>query len=219
MRVLVFGDSITQGFWDTEGGWVERIRKHYNQRQLIDLNHRNEPTIFNLGISADNSNSVLQRIASETTARTRHNYLPAVLVQVGVNDSCLDKTSNESSVSLPIETYEQNLHKIVDCLEPISCRIIFVGLSACDESYTTPVSWGDYHYTNAAIQSYENVMKTVAQAHNIAYIPLFDAFLSELRAGKSFLTDGLRPNNQGHAFMSEHILQKLDPLLAPLPAK
>lgn len=31
MRVLVFGDSITQGFWDTEGGWVERLRKYYDQ--------------------------------------------------------------------------------------------------------------------------------------------------------------------------------------------
>jgi lysophospholipase L1-like esterase len=27
MIVLVFGDSIAQGYWDSEGGWVERLRK------------------------------------------------------------------------------------------------------------------------------------------------------------------------------------------------
>lgn len=218
MRVLVFGDSITQGFWDAEGGWVEHIREHYDQRQLIDLNNNDEPTIFNLGISADNSKNVLQRIASETVARTRNNSLPVVLVQVGVNDSCLDNTSRVPSVSLPIETYTQNLHKIIEVLEPISSKLILVGLSACDESLTTPVAWGDYHYTNAAIQSYENSMKAVAEAHNIACIPLFDAFLAELQAGKSYLADGLHPNSQGHTFMSEHIFEKLDPLLTPLPA-
>lgn len=46
MRVLVFGDSITQGYWDTEGGWVKRIRSHYDLLQITDLNGRDEPTIF-----------------------------------------------------------------------------------------------------------------------------------------------------------------------------
>lgn len=214
MRVLVFGDSITQGYWDAEGGWVERVRKHYDELQLTDLTTNNEPTFFNLGISADNSQSVLRRAASETIARTRHNSLPVVLVQIGVNDSSVDSSPSASSVNLPIETYEQNLHKIIETLAPLSSKIIFVGLSACDESFTTPVSWGSsYFYTNDRLLAYEKTMKAVAEAKNIAFIPLFDVFLSELRAGKSYLADGLHPNNKGHAFMSEIILAKLAPLL------
>lgn len=27
MRILVFGDSIVYGAWDTEGGWAERLKK------------------------------------------------------------------------------------------------------------------------------------------------------------------------------------------------
>jgi lysophospholipase L1-like esterase len=49
VRVLVFGDSIAQGFWDSEGGWVERLRKHYNSLALEDLKSNQQPEIFNLG--------------------------------------------------------------------------------------------------------------------------------------------------------------------------
>jgi len=27
VNILVFGDSITYGAWDEEGGWVQRLRK------------------------------------------------------------------------------------------------------------------------------------------------------------------------------------------------
>lgn len=84
MRVLVFGDSITRGYWDTNGGWVERIRKHYDLLQASNLEGRDEPTIFNLGIGTDNSKNILARIESETIARTSHGDLPVVGVQIGL---------------------------------------------------------------------------------------------------------------------------------------
>jgi lysophospholipase L1-like esterase len=53
MRILVFGDSITQGFGDTEGGWVERLRHDYDVETIKDLRaNTNYPTIFNLGFQA-----------------------------------------------------------------------------------------------------------------------------------------------------------------------
>ena len=213
MRVLVFGDSITQGYWDTDGGWVERLSKHYDTLQVTDLKGRDEPTFFNLGISADNSKSILDRIESETIARTRHGNLPIVIIQVGVNDSSTDTLPGDESVSLPIQIYEQNLKNIIEKIKPLSSKIIFIGLSACDETRTTPVSWGDFHYTNGAIKNYENKMKDIAVAYTCDFIPVFDAFIEELNNGKDFLPDGLHPNNDGHAFMSEIIMKELAPLL------
>jgi acyl-CoA thioesterase I len=213
MRVLIFGDSITQGYWDTDGGWAERIRKHYDSLQASDLGGRDEPTIFNLGISADNSKNILDRIESETIARTPHGDLPVVIIQIGVNDSSRDDLPEDESVSLPIEKYDQNLRMIIKKVERLSSRIIFIGLSACDESRTTPVSWGDFHYTNGAIKNYENKMKAIAVEEEIAFIPAFDQFNEELNNGRDFLLDGLHPNNDGHAFMSDLILNELDPLL------
>ncbi len=213
MRVLIFGDSITQGYWDTDGGWVERLRKHFDSIQVTDLEGLDEPTIFNLGISADNSRGILNRIEPETIARTRHGNLPALIIQIGINDSSYDALPGDESVSLPIEKYEHNLKKIIEKTKPLSSKIIFVGLSACDESRTNPVTWGDFHYTNEAIKNYENKMKDIAVEYNCDFIPVFDAFIEELKKGKEFLPDGLHPNNEGHAFMSEIIMKELVPLL------
>ncbi len=209
MRVLVFGDSITQGYWDTDGGWVDRLRNHFDSRQVQDL-QRDEPSIFNLGISADNSGNVLARIAAETKARTRHNKLPIVIVQIGINDS---STGSPQGVGVPIEQYAENLRGIIDTAKPLSSKIILVGLSACDESRTTPVSWGDFYYTNAAIKRYEDTMKAVAAEHDIPSIPVFDAFLKATAQGKDILPDGLHPNNDGHKVLYDIVSAGLIPLL------
>lgn len=209
MRVLVFGDSITQGYWDTEGGWVDKLRRHYDELQVQDFD-KDQPTIFNLGISADTSRSVLARAESEIKARTRHNILPIVIVQIGINDSCAEPSGN----MVPIEEYKANLEKVVEALQPISSKLIFVGLSACDEAKTMPVSWGEYYYSNKSIKMYEDQMKAVAEAENISFVPVFEEFDKAMQA-RELLADGLHPNNQGH----EAIFNIVKPHLLPLLEK
>lgn len=191
MRVLVFGDSITQGYWDTDGGWVNRLRKHYDELQVQDF-EVDQPTIFNLGISADTSRSVLARAEAEVKART-HNIPPIVIVQIGVNDSCVEP----DGIMVPVEEYNTNLEKIIEMLRPISSKLIFVGLSACDEAKTTPVSWGEYQYTNKSIKLYEDRMKAVTEKAGIPFVPVFEEFTKAMQA-RELLADGLHPNNDGH---------------------
>ncbi|HKU18400.1 MAG TPA: GDSL-type esterase/lipase family protein [Candidatus Saccharimonadales bacterium] len=209
MRVLVFGDSITQGYWDTEGGWVDRLRKSYDERQVQDLQERDEPTIFNLGISADNTKNILNRIEAETIARTRHGILPIAIVQIGVNDSSTDN----GPVQVALDEYKQNLETIIEKMQLLSSKLIFVGLSGCDEAKTTPVVWGNYHYTNEAIKTYEETMAAVAREHDTLYIPVFDAFMQQVKSGANLLPDGLHPNNEGHQLIFEIVRPQLIKLL------
>ena len=209
MRVLVFGDSITQGYWDTEGGWVDKLRKHYDELQVQDFD-KDQLTIFNLGISADTSRNILARAKAEIKARTRHNVPPVVIVQIGVNDSCAEPSGN----MVEINEYKTNLEKIIEALQPISSKLIFVGLSACDETKTTPVSWGEYHYTNKDIKSYEDQMKAVANAASVPFVPVFDKFAKAMRT-RELLADGLHPNKEGH----EAIFNIAKPHLLPLLEK
>lgn len=37
MRVLIFGDSITQGMWDAQGGWANRLVADYFRQQMEDI--------------------------------------------------------------------------------------------------------------------------------------------------------------------------------------
>ncbi|HSW80587.1 MAG TPA: GDSL-type esterase/lipase family protein [Candidatus Saccharimonadales bacterium] len=210
MRVLVFGDSITQGFWDTEGGWVNRIRKHYDSLQVQDLQGRDDPVIFNLGISADTSEMVLHRIENETKVRQGiSRELPAVVVQIGINDSL----SESGKIWVPIENYTKNLEAIISKVKPISSKIIFIGFNPVDDAKTNPVAWGDFNYQSNTIKKYEDAMSVVAQQNIIPFMPIFDKFKTEIDAGKDFLPDGLHPNNAGHEFIASLILPELDALL------
>lgn len=210
MRVLVFGDSITQGYWDTGGGWVNYLREFYDKRQIQDLRGRDEPTIFNLGVSADTSEDIMNRMNAESLARTRNEHKPAIVVQIGVNDSSIE--SGRERVAL--EAYRQNLSTIIDVSKKVASKLVFVGSSACDESQTTPVFWGDYHYTNERIKRYERAMHDAAQEHGIAFIPVFDSFLAAVESGEDLLPDGLHPNLAGHKLVYEIVKPKLDELLA-----
>lgn len=80
MRVLVFGASITQGYWDTQGGWVQRLRTHYDKKQIADLTKDN-PSVFNLGVSADTTKDILERFEAETKARSRKKFKNCIIVR------------------------------------------------------------------------------------------------------------------------------------------
>jgi lysophospholipase L1-like esterase len=211
MRVLVFGDSITQGYWAIKHGWVDRVRMNYDSSQLQDLDGKDEPTIFNLGISADNSTDILNRIEAEVIARTRphHQTKPVTIIQTGINDSAGEPT--EPQVAL--QKYKNNLESIIKKVKQLSSKIVFVGFSACDESKTLPVSWGDHNYSNESIGKYEHIMSQVADENGVDFIPVFDNFKSLLSTGEDLLVDGLHPNEAGHKAMYQIIMPKLQELL------
>lgn len=211
MRILVFGDSITQGYWDSNGGWVERLRHYYDTLQIQDLKKNDEPTIFNLGISADNSDAIAQRIRHETQARIRHDNQVLVLVQVGINDSSI--SHEQMSVSVDLENYRNNLNVIVSEIKDLPSKIVFVGSSACDESLTVPVFWNNIDYKNKQIKSYEDTMKLVAVEHQIPFIPVFEDFKAGMNEGKDLLTDGVHPNNAGHKLIAYIVKPHLEKLL------
>ncbi len=211
MRVLIFGDSITQGYWAVEHGWVDRLRMFFDSKQYQDLKNNDEPTIFNLGISADTSSDILARIVNEVDVRTRphHPMQPTVVVQIGINDSARMPKNNNVS----IEDYKNNLKSIAQALKDRTSQLIFVGFSACDDARTNPVSWGEFYYRNDDIKAYEQAMANVASELGIPFIPVFDEFKKQLVSGGDLLPDGLHPNEEGHELMYQIIKPKIEELL------
>ena len=62
-QFFIFGDSITYGVIDREGGWANRLRKYLDARTL-DSNGKDLFMLYNLGISGDTSADLLARLAS-----------------------------------------------------------------------------------------------------------------------------------------------------------
>lgn len=204
----MFGASVTQGFWDTEGGWVQRLRKHYDEMQVKDWSNE-RPTIFNLGVSGDGTAEILARIENETRARQTERGL-AFIFSVGINDSFV---RGNGDINITPEQYAENYKKIISIAEQFSSKIMILGLQYCDESKTRPVAWADIHYTNERIKTFDSEAKKLAQEHDIPYIDIFEAFQNRLEAGEDIYQDGLHPNNEGHKLIFELVRPALDKML------
>jgi lysophospholipase L1-like esterase len=205
MRVLVFGDSITQGFWDIEGGWVSRIRKYYDQ-QMIDGIDDDPPYIFNLGVSGDSSDDVLARFETETTVRATENL--AFVVAIGVNDSRTKAGANFSDTN----RYEQNLRDIVTTAKQYSNKILFVGLTPCVEERSNPVSWGDTGYTNSRIKEFDETLRHLCEEEQVPFVKVYEPF-AKAHAENDLLPDSVHPNNEGHQLIADLVLPELQKLL------
>lgn len=205
MRVLVFGDSITQGFWDMEGGWVSRIRKHYDQQMIYDADN-DLPSIFNLGVSADSSDDVLVRFENETKVRATEEI--AFIIAIGVNDARTKAGVNYSDTN----RYKQNLSEILKLAKQYSNKILFIGLTPCVEERSNPVSWGDTGYTNGRIKEFDAALREFCDENQVKFVEVFEPF-AKAEAARELLPDGLHPNDNGHQLIADLVLPKVQELL------
>ncbi len=211
MRVLVFGDSITQGFWDPSGGWVNHLWEHYVNLELKNRTHYEQPTIFNLGISGDDTNKILERFDNETSARVWPNGEFTFLFATGMNDARLDNGQLNSS---PGE-YRTRLKVLIQKATHFSDKIMFVGFNSCEENLTTPVPWApNVSYKNEEILKFEKALQEVAAKQGVLYVPVFSKFQQKLSEGKKLLADGLHPNDKGHELIFQLVQPELDKLLS-----
>jgi len=207
MRVLVFGDSITQGFYDSHGGWVERLRSAYNMLEAKEP-AGDGPILFNLGISGDMTANVVKRFAVETENRRTPKQDFAFVFAIGINDSYLD---GQKEVSTP-EMYAEALDTLFAAAGHYSDKILFVGLTACDETRTTPVAWRDISYTNQRIWQFEEVLRKFCKANQLPHVKVFEKFQATQKE-QNLLTDGLHPNDAGHQLIAELVSAQLKNLL------
>lgn len=207
-RVLIFGDSITQGMWDSKGGWAQRLIDDYFAEQMDNLD-ADVPVLFNLGVSADTTNELLARFEHETTARRRPEL--AFVFAIGTNDSRID---GKTPFSTP-EQYAANLETLIAQAKQFvdDSRILFVGLQPCDETRTAPVSWRDVTYTNERLQLFDKILQEVCAEQNVQYAPIFEAYQKEQATKGDMLIDGLHPDDAGHELMYRAIKPALEDIL------
>jgi lysophospholipase L1-like esterase len=211
MRVLVFGDSITQGFWDTEGGWVARLRKHYDERQLKDLTNNDEPVIFNLGISGDFTEGVIKRFENEFNARSWRwpNEEFTFIFAIGINDTI---TIDGKEWSRP-ERYSSELYNLIELAKSKSNKILFIGLTPVDESRANGRPGKPKMYNNERIILFDNALEKACQRNHVNYLKPYEKIKAEMVNGNKLFDDGLHPNNEGHELIFQLVQPELDKLL------
>lgn len=194
MRVLFFGDSIVYGSWDSEGGWVDRLKCEAHAMTLKSGGSR-KLQFVNLGIGGDSSTKVLTRLKDEIDARTSASWPFAFVVCLGANDERTVEGVSETS----LEQFEENIRTIVDILKSVSDKVLFLGIPPVGVDV---VELKGREYSNEGLAKYDAVVERVTTELDVKYVPLRQAFEA---AGMETLYsyDGIHPNDVGHKLIAD----------------
>jgi lysophospholipase L1-like esterase len=210
--IVCFGDSITQGFVDLEGGWTQRLRRRLDQEATFPLGDVSFPAhaVFNLGVTDDTSEGLAARLERELVPR-RLGDQTIVVIAVGVNETAYDPGTGRPAHDA--ERFAATLAGLVATARRHTDRVLLVGLLPCDEARMQPPPWGGEggHYANDRIGRFNQAVGRVAADTGAALVDCFEEVLAGDHA--ALLHDGLHPNGAGHQLLADRIAERLRPWL------
>ena len=205
MHLIIFGDSIAQGFFDSEcGGWVSRLSAKSN-KEILDSNYESDISFFNLGISADCTNLLLKRFDSEAKARLVDKD-GAIIFSIGVNDT--QRYVETSKLKTTPEQFEANIRELVKQSRVYTEKIIFLGILPIVEDVLQPMPWAsDRGYYNKDVLEFDALLKRICEEVEVSYFLMQDVLGEEK---SDFLPDGLHPNAAGHELIFQRVKSVLE---------
>ena len=201
-RILVFGDSIVYGAWDKEkeGGWVHRLRKFLDEKYLTDHNF-DYPT-YNLGISGDTTEDLLERFEFETKQRVEEGEEMIIIFQIGINDS--QWLLSQNNFRVPPEKFKENIQKLINIAQKFTSKTVFLGLTPVEDRKVNPIPWApEKSYRNEYVEEYNKIIKSTCSKNKIPFIEIFEEWVKS--DYKNLLEDGAHPNSEGHKKIFETV--------------
>lgn len=212
--ILFFGDSITVGEWDEQGGWVARtIRNIY--AYSIASGCQRYVTAYNLGIDGDTSTSLAHRISAAVQLRRWNDDPLVVVVAIGLNDVYVDY--RKENVSDTVERYRENLDSIAEAVQSQD-TMLFIGPTPVNESVIA-ASFGRVVsdlYHNEEIQEIDAELTRFCGEWTWMGVSLF----TQLKVDPlwpSQLIDGIHPNTDGHAHIYDLVRDPIMQMVEALP--
>lgn len=194
--LTVFGDSITFGKGDTlEQGWCGRLKKYFENK---GVNYR----LYNLGISGDTTEDILERFDVEAKARVKFKHegdRHIIIFSIGINDAVL--LTEENVPKIEINVFKNNIQTLIDKSKSYTKEVAFIGLTPVDENLR--INRKGESLINKRIEEFNNMIKEICQENGLPFLDIFQE-LSKLDY-KKLLSDGLHPNPEGHQKMYELI--------------
>lgn len=204
MRILVFGASVTYGAWDSEGGWVDRLKRKLH---ADFLSGGEKHQVFNLGVGGQTTADLLDRLGVELQARANERWPLALIFSCGTNDERRRVGAEDSEVSL--EQFADNIRKIIDLAHAYTDKLIFLG----EPPLMHPeITLNDNVYLDERVKQYDETVKNIVNEQGIIHLSLRSGF--EAHATENlYYQDGLHPNDNGHKLIADVVLPELDKLL------
>ncbi len=188
MRVLCFGDSITQGGAlppaEKSSLWLLLVeKKSEGQLKLINEGKGGRPTA-----SLDEFRAALKK----------HNDFEALLISLGTNDS---RDISEKCVPAAVDNIKQMINLARDAKPKL--RVLIVGPPNINKSAlgpTKPIA----NEREQKLKDLNEAFKKLAQEHDCEFVSLFGAVPDEC-----LLRDGVHPDGKGNEAIADVIYKAL----------
>jgi len=163
--------------------------------------------VYNLGISGNTTNDLLERMDVECKARIRK-HRPKdefiILVGIGTNDTrFMGKINNPQTIP---QDFKDNFDKIIQLAKKHTKKVVFVGLTPVNEKLTNP--YEKTFFFNERIKQYNEIMKECCNNKGVLFLDFFEDWISNSNY-IGWLGDGLHPNSEGYSMMFEKIKEFL----------
>lgn len=206
MQILIFGDSITQGFHDLTGsGWANRLHAYAMNLHEESKGEKNY-SVFNLGISGDCTNRLLERFEHEAEVRVKDESKNNLIIfAVGVNDT--QRYISDNHIKTPMDVFKDNLEELHKKATNHTNIVVFLGILPIREEVVQPMPWADdrSHYSDD-IKEYDKAIADFCSQNDSLFIPMQDIFDNNL---ENYLPDGIHPNAKGHQLIYERVISTL----------
>jgi len=215
---VVLGDSSAYGWGDPdEGGWCERLRRHWMQLP-------GGPVLYNLGVRGDGLERLAARLPSEVGCRgeLRRQLPQGILINIGFNDSARVGRPDGRHQLAP-EAFLFGLQQLLRQAKA-QAPVLVIGLSPVDGA-VMPYA-GCLWYELAALRRYERLLEEACLEEDVPFLPLLEPLLGDPHWLRLIDGDGVHLNGAGHQRIFERVRQwpallrwaGLEPLVACTPS-
>jgi lysophospholipase L1-like esterase len=211
LRIAAFGDSTT--------AFRDDVTCVYSQRLASSLSSFSTPEhtvsfeIINAGVSGHTTRNALDRFDRDILERSPH----LVIIQFGLNDSCIDVQMGKTGPRVSREDYEKNLLYFIEKIREQHARVILMTPNPARWTEDIKRIWGKPPYDisdpmgfNLLNSEYAESVRELGKKMKVPVVDIYRLFLDYHREkGKTMdelLTDGIHPNDRGHRLITSALL-------------
>jgi lysophospholipase L1-like esterase len=203
IRILTFGDSITEGV----GNGVYRFQTftHYLGKALKEKGFN--VVMFREGVSGETTIGALNRIKTDVLLKKPD----IVTIMYGTNDAFFDVQidQNDSTPRTPLAIYTDNMRKMVRVLKENNIKPLLMTPIAMGTFWASDMGIYKNRDINFKLSEYAQAVRKVCREENTPIVDHFALWIEEIKSGNGidhWLGDGVHPNPAGHRIIAKTIL-------------
>jgi lysophospholipase L1-like esterase len=204
MNILVFGDSIGAGAFDTRhNGWVSLMAMDQYKKSLASRG-KEYNDVINISISGNTSIDLWLRVEGDIKSRKGQDGAGVSILAIGTNDAALIGGENQ----VTFEIFAENIKKLAGVLKKSSEQFVVLGLPPVYEMLSDPWCFDiTAIWKNEELKKYDAELQRIAKEKELLFIPMQDVLD---RNSDQHLPDGLHPNAEGHQLIFERVKGELE---------